>query len=92
MKYKNAKVVFPKSLLEEIQKYVQGDLIYIPKSSDRYEKWGTNTETKAVLARRNQEIINAFQAGMSVVELATRYFLAEETIKKIVYCKKLNLA
>jgi len=91
MKYKNAKIVFPKSLLEEIQKYVQGDLIYIPKSSDSYEKWGANTETKEVLARRNKEIINAFQAGMPVVELATRYYLAEETIKKIVYCRKHNL-
>ena len=91
MKYKNAKIVFPKSLLEEIQKYVQGDLVYIPKPSDCYEKWGANTETKEVLARRNKEIINAFQAGMPVVELATRYYLAEETIKKIVYCRKHNL-
>jgi septum formation topological specificity factor MinE len=30
MKYRNAAEILPENLLEEIQKYVKGDLLYIP--------------------------------------------------------------
>ena len=30
MKYKNAKNIFPDDILEELQKYVQGEYVYIP--------------------------------------------------------------
>ena len=30
MKYKNAKNVLPEELLQQIQQYIQGDVIYIP--------------------------------------------------------------
>ena len=32
MKHVRAQEVFPESLLKEMQKYVQGELVYIPKS------------------------------------------------------------
>ena len=31
MKYKNAKNIFPDDILEELQKYVQGEYVYILK-------------------------------------------------------------
>ena len=31
MKYKNAVAVLPTELIEEIQKYIQGEFLYIPK-------------------------------------------------------------
>ncbi|MCL2564180.1 MAG: hypothetical protein FWE24_00005 [Defluviitaleaceae bacterium] len=43
MKYIKAQQVFPKHLLDEIQKYVQGELIYIPKPPVNYKKWGEST-------------------------------------------------
>ena len=88
MKYIKARSVFPQALLDEIQKYVQGDLVYIPKPPGSYKKWGADTDTKAATAQRNEEILRAFSAGFSVSELAGVYYLSEETIKKIVYCKK----
>jgi len=88
MKYVKAQTVFPKSLLDEIQKYVQGELVYIPKSPVNYIKWGASTNTKKVIASRNENILQAFKAGTSIPALADIYNLTEDTIKKIVYGKK----
>lgn len=86
MKYVKAHEVFPKHLLEEIQKHVQGQLVYIPKLPANHEKWGTHTDTKERLLKRNMDIVKAYQSGITVIQLAERYFLSEETVKKIVYC------
>ncbi|MCL2611503.1 MAG: CD3324 family protein [Defluviitaleaceae bacterium] len=87
MKYVNAEHVLPKSLLEEIQKYIQGDLVYIPKPQASYKKWGHNTGAKKTLAQRNKNIIEGFKAGDSISHLADLHSLAENTVKKIVYAK-----
>ena len=88
VKYVKAQTVFPKSLLDEIQKYVQGELVYIPKSPANYVKWGANTSTKSVIASRNESIVQSFKTGMSILKLAEFYSLSEDTIKKIVYGKR----
>lgn len=85
MKYTSAQTVLPKHLLDEIQKYVQGELLYIPKPAEKRLKWGANTDTKDMLAQRNREIVHTFQSGVTIPQLASTYYLSEETIKKIVY-------
>ena len=85
MKYIKAQDVFPESLLLEMQKYIQGEYVYIPKSPDNHEKWGANTGSKNMIAQRNREMVQAFRAGISVSQLAELYYLAEDTIRKIVY-------
>ena len=87
MKYVKAQTIFPESLLIEIQKYVQGEMIYIPKSPINYIKWGANTNTKSTLALRNKSIVQSFKTGTSITELAKLFCLSEDTIKKIVYKK-----
>ena len=87
MKSVKAQAVFPRSLLAEIQKYVQGEMVYIPKLPANYEKWGANTDTKSTVALRNENIMQAFKAGTTISELAKVFYLSEETIKKIVYRK-----
>jgi Mor family transcriptional regulator len=87
MKSVKAQAVFPRSLLAEIQKYVQGEMVYIPKLPANYEKWGANTDSKSAVALRNEDIVRAFKAGATVLELAKVFYLSEETIKKIVYRK-----
>lgn len=88
MKYIKANTIFPEYLLEEIQKYVQGELVYIPKSPSNYDKWGANTNTKKMIETRNKEIVQAFKLGISISELAESYYLSEDTLKKIVYSTK----
>lgn len=87
MKYENAKDILPDDLLREIQKYAQGKIIYVPTAVGR-KPWGENSGYKNLLALRNDEIKRCFINGEGIEELAEKYFLSIESIKKIVYSKK----
>ena len=87
MKYVKAQSVFPASLLAEVQKYVQGEIVYIPKPPTKHKQWGANTGAKNATAQRNEHMVQAFKTGTPIPQLAERYSLAEDTIKKIVYGK-----
>ncbi|MDX8365332.1 CD3324 family protein [Cytobacillus sp. IB215665] len=78
----------PKELLVELQKYVPGEIIYIPKPKKDYQKWGVNSGGRKKIDYRNTLIKNEFHDGRSIDQLADEYFLSTETIKKIVYSKK----
>ena len=90
MQYENAKDILPASLLEEIQKYAEGKVIYIPKRSKR-EGWGEASGYREKLNKRNAAILNRYSSGTSIMEIAEEFFLSPETIKKIVYGKKVAL-
>lgn len=40
LKYKNAKNILPQDLLQQIQQYIQGDVIYIPIDNNEKIPWG----------------------------------------------------
>ena len=84
MAYKNAKEILPCELIMEIQKYIDGDLIYIPTKSNKTE-WGIRSGAKQKYAERNDAIREQYKNQTSIEELATRYFLSIDSIKKIVY-------
>lgn len=85
MSYVNGKEVLPENLLSEIQKYVVGGLIYIPSPEDERLKWGSRTNTKKELHKRNLEIRYKKDLGLSIQELMLEYHLSYETIKRILY-------
>ncbi|GEN85994.1 CD3324 family protein [Oceanobacillus sojae] len=87
MKYIKADYVFPEELLKEIQKYVQGELIYIPKLPEKRKKWGEKTGAREYLDQRNAEISRKFSAGISIDKLSETFCLSYDSIKKIVYSK-----
>lgn len=87
MRYVNAQEILPKELLDEIQKYVQGDLIYIPKPENKRVRWGVLSGERLRLQKRNEHIKLLYQEGKSLQNLAEHYHLSIETIKKIVYRK-----
>ncbi|HWK22746.1 MAG TPA: CD3324 family protein [Ureibacillus sp.] len=88
MRYVNAQKIFPEELLLEIQKYVQGDLVYIPKPENERIQWGVLSGEKQRLLNRNERIKTHYQNGISLQKLAEENHLCIETIKKIVYRKK----
>jgi len=88
MKYSNATQLLPEKLLTEIQKYVQGETIYIPKREATYKQWGAVSGERSRLDERNALIRAAFHNGTSIKQLAQQHFLSTETIKKIVYSRK----
>lgn len=87
MAYVRATAILPEELISEIQKYVQGETIYIPKLEDSHKKWGMRSGSRKMLDERNASIKKAFKNGRSIEQLADQYYLSPETIKKIVYTK-----
>lgn len=88
MKYMNAHVVFPKDLLREMQKYVQGEMVYIPNPEGVRKKWGENSGHREFLRQRNAEIRHQFSEGISIDQLMVQHSLSYDSIKKIIYSKK----
>ena len=84
MKYINAAEILPEQLLKELQRYADGDVLYIPKASTKKE-WGTSSGSRTFYQERNIEIQRLFKEGQSVDALAKQYGLAYSTIKKIIY-------
>jgi len=82
--YKNGKNVLPKELLKELQKYIQGEIIYIPKTETR-KAWGESNGTRQAIRKRNLEIYKLYKEGMKVVELSDMFSLSEDSIRKIVF-------
>lgn len=87
MSYKNASEILPSHLLQEIQKYIEGGLIYIPKNGKK-TAWGYLSGARKIIDNRNKEITRLYENNATIEEIASRFFLSEETIKKIVYGNK----
>lgn len=76
MSYLNGKDVFPPALLEQIQRYVQGTNVYIPRSGKKMKKMNG-------LKERNAEICRRYASGQPVRRLAEEYYLSTQAIYKI---------
>jgi hypothetical protein len=87
MKYKRAEEIFPEILLKEVQKYVKGEMVYIPSPEGIRKGWGENSGSKAYLQSRNLEIRSLFRDGISIDQLTGVFCLSYDSIKKIVYSK-----
>ena len=85
MSYVNAKDVLPEKLVKEIQKNIDGQLIYIPRKSENSLLWGEKNGTKEKLAERNQMIVNRYYSGKTIAELSEVYFLSEKRIRGIIH-------
>lgn len=55
MKYINAAEILPEQLLKELQAYIDGRVLYIPKASVKKE-WGATSGARAFYRERNREI------------------------------------
>ena len=84
MAYQNAAEVLPQKLLDEIQQYVNGRVIYIPSGACRREAWGAKNGSKQKYEARNREIRRLHKSGVPVCVIAGKYFLTEDSIRKIV--------
>ena len=87
MKYINAKKLLPDALIKELQGYIQGGYIYIPKSQDQQKRWGESSGYRRELQHRNHHIIEEYRGGSSMESLAEKYCLSVYAIRKIIYQK-----
>jgi Mor family transcriptional regulator len=84
MSYKNGKDVLPPSLLRQLQEYIEGEIVYIPKKERKRAGWGENNGARLLIERRNMEIYRQYRNGSSMIELIQSYHLSEDSIRKII--------
>ena len=89
MKYKKAQDVLPQYMIEDLQKYIEGGYLYIPKKEENKKSWGENTSTKDELNKRKKEIAKNHKNGKTIEELADEYYLTGYSIRRII--KKVDL-
>lgn len=81
MGYKSATNVLPEHLVSEIQKYIDGEYLYIP--SCKRKAWGSKNGTKEKLAQRDFEIYQEYKIGASLEVLSAKYCVSLKCIEKI---------
>lgn len=84
MSYKKAANILPVDLLEKVQKYVDGEYIYIPRISENKKAWGTMTSTRNDLKIRNRQIYKDYLRGDSLNDLSLKYYLSTKSIERII--------
>ncbi|MCB2290231.1 hypothetical protein LGK97_10670 [Clostridium sp. CS001] len=88
MAYVKAEAILPDSLLREIQKYIQGQYVYIPSENTERKKWGEKSGNREYIQNRNDDIRKKHESGYLILDLAEEFFLSIDSIKKIVYTRK----
>ncbi len=86
MNYRNASHILPDELLREIQKYTDGEAIYIPKKDEK-SKWGEGSGARKYYEERNRKIRTDHIEGKTIDEIAEKYNLSTDSIRRIVYRK-----
>lgn len=88
MRYRKANNVLPEELVELIQKYVDGEYVYIPRKQENKKNWGESSNVREELLARNKKIYEEYKDGASVKALAAMYYLSEKSIQRIVLQEK----
>ena len=84
MRYMRAADVLPPDLLAQVQAYIDGEYLYIPRREADRRPWGAANGRRAETLARNLEIYRRYREGISVNQLAETYFLAPKSIWKII--------
>ena len=85
MKYVNAKDVLPKELIEQLQDYVQGYYVYIPKKEDTIKSPDKKTDYRIELEKRNAHIYLKHLQNWSHGQIAKLYHLSLPSIRRIIF-------
>jgi len=91
MRYIKAQEIFPEEIISLLQKYVDGECIYIPRKASNKKSWGEVTQAKKEILIRNKNIYSDFKTGISKDLLASKYFLSIKSIERIVLQEKRKL-
>ena len=84
MSYVKAADVLPQELIDLIQRYIDGEMIYIPRKESNRRSWGEATRSKELTRQRNLEIYRKYAGGTPVARLAEDYYLSPKSVQKII--------
>ena len=62
MSYIKAEEILPEDLIRQIQEYIDGVYIYIPRKPGTRHAWGQDTGYKEELSERNEQIYSDYCA------------------------------
>ncbi|MBD5115270.1 MAG: hypothetical protein HDT46_08745 [Ruminococcaceae bacterium] len=82
--HKNARDILPDRLLRELQEYISGETLYIPKAQEK-KSWGEASGARSYYKKRNAEIRQKYADGSKIDTLCEEYHLSYDTIRKIIY-------
>jgi len=88
LRYRNGRDVLPPELLDEIQKYLCGEMLYVPKKEEKKASWGQLSGSKDQVHVRNSRIAAQYKSGIPITELIHEFCLSEASIRKIIYSHK----
>ena len=77
--------ILPDALVKELQEYLQGGYLYIPAKKGQHRSWGELSGARKEIDARNKEIIQKYDNGISIENLAEEYSLSVYAIRKIIY-------
>ena len=83
MSYMKAEDVRLEKLIREIQQYVDGTYLYIPRKAGSRRAWGQGSQYRLELQQRDRKICFDRNQGLSVPELCEKYHLSEQSIRRI---------
>ena len=89
MRYIKAEEILPEDLIRQIQEYIDGATIYIPRKPGTRHPWGQETPYKAELKLRNDHIRKDYSMGTGVSALSRKYHLSEKSIRRILQKKQI---
>ena len=86
--HKNARDILPDRLLRELQEYISGETLYIPKVQEK-KPWGEMSGARSYYKQRNAEIRKKYAGGSKIEDLGEEYHLSCDSIRKIIYAEEL---
>ena len=89
MGYITGKALLPGDLLAAVQKYVDGQYVYIPRRPSAKRSWGASTGSRQLIRARNEEIQKKHAFGITAAQLADEYCLSVKTVYGILAKREL---
>lgn len=84
MGYRKAVDVLPDELISEIQKYIDGQMLYIPRKSEEHSGWGEKSGIREQLEKRDKKILYEYESGKAIPDLSREYYLSVKSIQRII--------
>lgn len=92
MRYIKAQDVLPQEVIELIQKYVDGEFVYIPRKDGKQKAWGEKSGIRESLGERNRQIYEKFREGATIAALSKACYLSEQSIRRIINQEKIRFS
>ena len=83
MGYRKAADVLPKQLIAEIQKYIDGEMLYIPRKCEEHSRWERKAEPEKAWSCETDAFWRSIAPGKPFLISRKIIFLSVKSIQRI---------